>query len=573
MKTIFSVNNGGNIMRKEVYIDLMERVLEAYSKEHIERYTKSVEQNSIQEHGFPRLVANLGILIANGRKTEYKDYFIKMMDLCCSQIPIAHEKNGYQTGNDFSVKEVVFCILELEKSGVYDKSHTKRWRESLSKIDPQTTYSLIAPVPVEPVANWAAFGAVSEQLRKFAGIGDESAFIDNQIESQLFSFDENGMYRDPGEPLVYDFVTRLQLAGCLYFGYDGKCRESLEEFFLKAIDCTLKMQSVTGEIPFGGRSNQFFHNEAFYAALCEFYVWLLKKRGETQKAKKFKNAVNYAVDCIKSWLDSDAVGHIKNYFSVESFYGCEQYAYFDKYMVTTASWLYFAYVMCDESVKEEDVLNISTKYVWSTTEHFHMTFVRFNDWFLQFDTNANTHYDGSGLGRIHKNGVPSQTLLTVPFSQHPSYAVDVENISNFSICSGVLENGKWVSAFDEGCEYSLVEEDVKDDYITVRFRLKTPAGNEAFETYKISDSGVEINAISNGEVKINFPVIAFDGKHYGECEINGNEVSVNYLGHKCKFTTNGKINSKNLMYANRNAHYLAMSVSGKNNVSLIIEIF
>ena len=75
-----------------VYIDLMERVLEAYSKEHVERYTKSVEENSIQEHGYPRLVANLGILIAHGRKTEYKDYFIKMMDLCCKEIPIAHEK-------------------------------------------------------------------------------------------------------------------------------------------------------------------------------------------------------------------------------------------------------------------------------------------------------------------------------------------------------------------------------------------------------------------------------------------------------------------------------------------------
>ena len=35
---------------------------------------------------------------------------------------------------------------------------------------------------------------------------------------------------------------------------------------LKSADITLAMQSATGEIPFGGRSNQFLHNETFYAA-------------------------------------------------------------------------------------------------------------------------------------------------------------------------------------------------------------------------------------------------------------------------------------------------------------------
>ncbi len=560
-------------MKREVYIDLMERVLEAYSREHIERYTESVEKNSIQEHGFPRLVANLGILIAHGRKTEYRDYFVKMMDLCCREIPRAHEINGYQTGNDFSVKEIVFCILELEKSGVYDKSYTERWRAELSKIDPQTTYSLIAPVPVEPVANWAAFGAVSEQLRKYAGIGDESEFIENQIASQLFAFDKNGMYRDPGEPLVYDFVTRLQLAGCLYFGYEGKFRDDLEEQFMKAVDCTLKMQSVTGEIPFGGRSNQFFHNEAFYAALCEFYVWLLKKRGEqVEKAAEFKKAASIAVDCIKSWLNSGAPAHIKNYYSVESFYGCEKYAYFDKYMVTTASWLYFAYVMCDESVEETKISAMPAKYVWSTSEHFHMTFVRFNDWFLQFDTNANTHYDSTGLGRIHKKGVPSQACLSVPFCQHPSYTLDIENLSELSICSGFYENDNWICAYDEGVEYSFLEKNETEDFISVKFRMKTPNGSEVIETYTVSDEGVEINATSDGDVKIVFPVIAFDGKNYGECEFTDNSVSVSYLGHRCIYTTDGKINSKNLMYANRNAHYLCMSASAKNSVSLKIKV-
>ena len=77
------------------------------------------------------------------------------------------------------------------------------------------------------------------------------------------------MYRDPNEPMLYDFVTRLQLAVSLYYGYDGESRESLEQMLLKSADITLDMQSVTGEIPFGGRSNQFLFNEAAFAAFYD----------------------------------------------------------------------------------------------------------------------------------------------------------------------------------------------------------------------------------------------------------------------------------------------------------------
>ena len=74
----------------------------------------------------------------------------------------------------------------------------------MARIEIYTTYSEIAEIPPKRIGNWAAFSAASEQVRKYAGIGDESAFIENQIESQLLSFDENGMYRDPNEPIVYD---------------------------------------------------------------------------------------------------------------------------------------------------------------------------------------------------------------------------------------------------------------------------------------------------------------------------------------------------------------------------------
>ena len=53
---------------KEKYIELMEKALSAYTDEHIQRYFNDVKTNGLTEHGFPRLTANIGILIAHGRR-------------------------------------------------------------------------------------------------------------------------------------------------------------------------------------------------------------------------------------------------------------------------------------------------------------------------------------------------------------------------------------------------------------------------------------------------------------------------------------------------------------------------
>lgn len=560
-------------MNKEIYIDLMENVLSAYSDKHIREYTETVVKNGIEEHGYPRLTANLGILIAHGRKTEYKDEFCKMMDICCREIPASLERNGWRSGNDFSVKEIVFCLLEIEKAGIFDKTITEKWRKELSLIEPHKTYSIIASVPPEPINNWAAFGAASEQVRKYAAIGDESFFIDNQIKSQLFSFDEKGMYRDPDEPMVYDFVTRLQLATALYFGYNGENRKALEEELLKSADLTLDMQSVTGEIPFGGRSNQFLHNEAFYAALCEFYAALFKKRGNLQKAGEFKSAARIAIEYIVIWLKEKTIRHIKNYYPNDSMFGCENYAYFDKYMVTTASWLYLAYAMADDSISEVDCPAICKNSICETSEHFHKVMCRYNDYFVEFDTNADTHYDASGIGRVHKKGVPSTICLSVPFSEHPSYEVDLKNPSHFSICAGIKKDDRYTYTYDVSAKYKLIEKKITDEYVLVKFECEICDGNKVFQTCILSDDGVEIQASGNGEVSILFALFDYDGEQKTEISLSEKNATVSYKGSQCVYSTNGIITDMNQMYANRNGHYRAMEASGKDSVSLKIAMF
>ena len=88
---------------KERYLNLMERVVCAYTTEHIDAYTETVTEKTVKEHGFPRLTANIGILLCHGRLPHLKSRFKTMMDLCCRDIPTPVEIKG-RRGNDFSVR-------------------------------------------------------------------------------------------------------------------------------------------------------------------------------------------------------------------------------------------------------------------------------------------------------------------------------------------------------------------------------------------------------------------------------------------------------------------------------------
>ena len=113
------------IMKKAYYLDLMETTLSAYSMEHINRYFNQVKKEGLTEHGFPRLTANIGILLAHGKRQDLKDIFIQMMDFCCQQIP------KVKAANDFSVKEIIFCLEELENSKVIPAEKMQEWKNLL----------------------------------------------------------------------------------------------------------------------------------------------------------------------------------------------------------------------------------------------------------------------------------------------------------------------------------------------------------------------------------------------------------------------------------------------------------
>ena len=546
----------------------MNKTLDAYTHEHIIKYFDSVKRNGLTEHGFPRLTANIGILIANGYRKELIGLFTEMMDLCCESFPKGH------AANDFSVKEIVFCILALEESGMIGTEHTEYWRQCLKKIVPETCYDVYAKSPTDKVYNWALFTAVSEYMRKHACLGGSDEFIDRQIASQLQWLDENGMYRDPNDPIVYDLVPRGLFSVLLHFGYDGKYRSEIDACLKNTGVLTLRMQSESGEIPYGGRSNQFLHNEAHFAIIAEYEAKRYAKEGNMALASRFKRSAEKALDVIEAWLSNETLRHVKNYYPRESKYGCESYAYFDKYMITAASFMYVAHMICDDAIPEyTGDENESDAFMLSA--HFHKVFLRAGGYFLELDTNADPHYDASGLGRVHKKGAPSTVCLSVPCSAHPSYVIDTENAANISLSAGYGCDGSYKFATDRTTVYevsSIASDSENGGSARCSVKNVFSDGRTLFTDYGLDENGVSITVKGENEVAYMLPVFDFDGEKHTLVTSGEKSVSVEYGGWTCTYVTDGKIADTGAIGCNRNGRYKAFCAVGNGNLNVKIQI-
>ena len=548
---------------KKKYLDLMEKALEAYGYAHIVRYFDDVKRYGLKEHGFARLTSNIGIMLANGRKSELTDIFLRMMDFCCETMPVV------KAANDFTVKEIIFCILALEDAGLM-KEKTAYWRECLKGVTPEKTYNIYAKQPTDKVHNWACFSMLSEFMRQYIGIAETSEFVDLQIASQLQFIEENGMYRDPNDPMVYDLVPRGLFAVLLAFGYRGKYYEEIDGILRRAGLLTLKMQSVSGEIPYGGRSNQFMHNEAHLAIVFEYEARRYAAEGNTDLAARFKLGVKKALDNIEWWFSKDPIRHVKNRYPTETKFGCEDYAYFDKYMITAGSFLYAALLICDENIPCADSEDL-TPYTAETSVHFHKLFASGGGYFAEFDTAADHHYECSGLGRIHKLGAPSTVCMSLPCSSEPNFVTDVQDRSDISMCAGTVRNGEFSFATGNAANYRVISRSADSDHAYCSMEC-TVSGAVLRSDYSVGADGVEITVSGEGEIAFMLPAFEFDGEVSPGITASKHTLSVDYLGYRCLYETDGNIIDTGKRGCNRNGRYKAFATVGSGSLKIKVTI-
>lgn len=546
---------------KQIYLDIMEKSLSAYSDERIKEYIEEVKRDGLKEHGFPRLAANMGILIAYGRRTELFDTFIEMMDICCEEMP------RKKAANDFSIREVCCCLMLLDKKQILKKEFFEKWKARLTAFDPWNFYSVVDDNSGKFVANWAMFAAVSEYMRGvFCGI-DTTAFVDWQIPSQLANLDLNDMYQDDppfSNHTVYDIVPRFLIAFLLRAGYKGKYAERLEQVLDNTADITLKMQSVTGELAFGGRSNQFLNNDPMLSSYYEMEAARFFEKGDITRAKQFKAAALLAAKATLNYLNLTPISHIKNRYDISSKIGCEEYGYFNKYMITVASNVYIGLLFSNNAIVPSVAPAEQGGYVISTSDRFHKTFLSAGSYHIEIETNADFHYDANGLGRVHKGGCPSALCLSVPFTSTPNYILEGRNLMPMSICCYAENNGKILVGAERYAQYCLKDSRSNEEKAEAVFDVKLPFNVTVTQKYIVSKNGVDI--LLSGCEKIGFmlPVFDFDGNVNTEITINENKIAVEYQGFVCVYKFNGDIDTDFKYFYNRNGRYKVFMIKSKH---------
>lgn len=533
---------------KSVYLDLMQSAVDAYTPERIESYMAEVDEEGIKEHGYARLTSNIGILIAHGRLQEDKELFCRMMDICVRELPQARLRNAHRSnpGNDFAVKEACCCIMELEAAQTFPKEMTDRWRAGLNDMAAADIYSSRPKPGANRAHNWCVFGSASECARIWSGMGGDRSYADLYLGDQLRFFDKNGMYMDPHQPMVYDFVTRLQYMAALDFGYDGPHRDAIEEQLLRSAIPTLEMQSVTGEIPYGGRSNQFLHNEACLAAVCEYYAAWMKRRGDEALASRFKAAALRAAEAISYWTGQKPVRHIKNRYPTETSYGCEDYAYFNKYMVTMASWAYLAFRFADDSIRPARKMPDASTFV--TSDAFHRVMMNAGGYTAEWDLEAQEEYDASGLGRFQKAGAPPVAALAspCPAAARPNYHLDIEN--ECGLCISPLWNRYEVVKAGKGI---LVLTDGASTW-----------------TCRLSRRGLSMVLKGEGDLNMTLPALTSDGETETQITCDGKSLDISFNGWSCRYVTDGSIHDSGLTCGSRNGHLKRFDACGHGKLRI-----
>lgn len=547
---------------KTIYLDIMEKALSAYTDQRIREYIDEVKRNGLTEHGFPRLGANIGILMAHGRRLELKSLFIQIINLCL--YGFAHPINKSKAGNNFAVREVCHALIELEKTNVIDREQLEIWKGKLASLDLSATYTHIVSKEDPNPANWAYFAVVSEQARGHL-CGIESAeFLEHQLPSQLARLDENGMYRDhsmtgPYQPMVYDLVTRNLIGLSLLMGYDGKYAGEIEKMMEATDDLTLKMQSVTGELAFGGRSNQCIHNEVHQANYCELRATLLSRKGEQEKAGAFKAAAIKAAETCMRWLQETPMSHIKNHFDPDLQWGCESYAYFNKYMITVASFAYLAYLVADDRIAPTVAPADIGGFVAETGADFHKVFLNAGGYFLEIDCTADTTYDANGLGRVHKKNCDPRVCLSVPFPGDKSgYKLETPNQHPLSICCYKNTADGILCSAQEGMKHQVISKIQGAQQCAAVFDCNWNEERLFTEKYTVSNAGVDI--VFSGADGILLPAFLFDGVKETEILATNGQILVRYNGSFCKYTFSGEPEEYGLFF-NRNGRYRAYKIS------------
>jgi len=514
-----------------------------------------------------RFVGALGFLIGSGRCLDLVEVCARSMDVTCQDLFHAHEKPV--RGVDFFTKELMRGFLALEC--LVETDRRDAWARWLGGYDPELNYAQVfSKQDREALHNIVTFAVAGESWKQQVGLADNSIFIERYLETQRERFTAYGMYRDPGDPLTYDFTARMNLSLLLFFGYRGKHFDFLDEMLRRGGLTTLFYLSSLGQTPFGGRSNQSVFNEATIAVISEYEARRYKELGDHNLAGAFKRTARLATLSIRRWLEMDPPRFVKNSFAPSSHHGKEsRYGPYSNYLLLVASQLGFAHLLADDEIEEGPAFFEKGGYVVELPEAFHKVFASCGGYHVEIDTNGDPHYDATGLGRVHHVSVPAELGLSTPIPSRPNFIVSGDPPPR-SVAIGPgwqdADGGQqWLSEWGGDSANARVARvsDAPDGVVfEVIYSTDVSESRQVTERYVIGSSGIEVTDRVSGDIDhlwVQVPLLDSNGMDPCEIEMTAKAFEVRsgpfrYLV-ECLFPSEVEVSLEPFPAPNRNGVY------------------
>ena len=562
-------------MTKDSYLDIMEQIVRMAAQWQ-DKNGAIIDPVLNKEwcQTTPRFISSGAVLLANGRIADLKEKILLSMDYSCKEFTAEDIR---QRSSDFWMRELVTAYQALVK--MVSPQRAAKWKENLSLVVPQLHYRYFYPDESlqKKCANWVVHSACGELLREYSGIGGVNEtlwgkdFFETYMRWQPEHFNEYGMYLEPGHPITYDLTTRLQFAAAFECSYNEALREKLLKILDKGDFITLLEVAPGGEVPFGGRSSQFYYQEAIVAALCEAAANKYKT-ADPKLAGVFKRQAHLSATVTRQgFVRNDGQKfHIKNKFPINTRHGCDDYGQFSVYSLLTASILAVAVNFADDSIIEYPAPSEIGGFSFSITGSFEKAFMNANKGFLQFDLLADQKYDATGLGRIILQDMPWGLLPVLPFAAEPNY---IRMAELPSVDYPVAIAPEWIDK--EGTIHRLAEKstvlpgvmnmlnsnscEVKYHYddVTVTYKATLPEVN-------VLNLDVTLEGNFN-KAHFVLPILETDGQLTAVSKISSGQLEVIFDGGKLFVNSNSNPYKLNDKVVNRTGAYALWHLPFENN--------
>jgi hypothetical protein len=501
----------------------------------------------------PCYAHSVAVLAASGITKDKKLIECGMLAMDVATQDMARNWSAGRHG-DFYTWPVMFAF-KLYK-GIADEERYADWGKNIERMNPEFFYNMYLKFG----NNWNIVNTAGEFLRFKAG-NTSLNYVDTCLKAQLSHFTDYGMYNESSNPLPYDLFSRHYISGMLTLGYHGKNFEKYSEIVTKGAWMSLFLQSPFGELPTGYRSSHHIWNEAEQCVIFEILASQYAKIGEQEKAGAFKRAAMLSLGCIKDWIRPDGSGYIvKNKYPIEAQHGYEGYSVHACYNMLATSMLAQAWQFSDDAVEEKAAPADIGGYAISIHNPFHKIIASAGQSYIEYDTRGDQIYNPTGILRVHIMGSHSQLGPSDGCAEkYSGKGIAIATGPSWKNSDGTWSSLAALQPQDPVIE--ILKESPESAKFKVTYNIKGNNGVLTISETITAERGIitvedELNGTDITVMRVNWPMLTFNGEKYTNIQIDKNAAILELEGKKIKFQIiepeNVSLSKSGILYEHRN---------------------